>query len=171
MGVLLFVNSFYYNNCFSSITKGLFMFDPNKKKQYHQIFYITWTISPKKLHHRNRKFYICFHQLFIFSAKKVGVDFLKFMFCWSPNCCITVHRQGKFLQTQFCACNPLDSTDMSLNVQNWLISTSFVETETPSTKFCGFQKQILKTLAVPQSCRQLFVLVSVLVLLCNSRKR
>ena len=31
---------------------------------------------------------------------------------------ITVHRQAKFLQTQFCACNPLDSTDMSLNVQN-----------------------------------------------------
>ena len=50
---------------------------------------------------------------------------------------ITVHRQAKFLQTQFCACNPLDSTDMSLNVQNWLISTSFVETETPSTQFCG----------------------------------
>ena len=33
-------------------------------------------------------------------------------------CFITVHRQAKFLQTQFCACNPLDFTDMSLNVQN-----------------------------------------------------
>ena len=31
---------------------------------------------------------------------------------------ITVHRQDKFLQTQFCACKPLDFPEMSLNVQN-----------------------------------------------------
>ena len=36
---------------------------------------------------------------------------------WS-NSNITVHKQAKFLQTQFCACNTLDSTDMSLNEQN-----------------------------------------------------